>query len=1140
MVDDGSTDGTADVAAALARPGDPVVGHSDRARTAGRARRCGTGMLAARFDHVLFTDVDLSTPIEDAAKLRAVLVRGADVGDRVATSRRIRHSGASAVASGSRRAAPSAGSCRCCCCRASVTASADSRCSAGLPRAISSAASSSMDSASTPRCCGSRAGWGTGWPRFPSCGGTTTGARCASYGTRAECCSTWAASASTAGRDATPWGGDARRLRPDRAVSRSDHPGDRTPRPILPPSPRSRGLLVALAGALAIRVLLLRLPRLWYDEATSGLLGLSVLSGELPIYFFGQPFMGALDGYLAAPVFWLFGVSARTLELLPVLLALASVGAHRSAGARRLRGAGRAVRRGAAGAATGLPAVLVSRGSQPLSAHDSPRDTRPAPRALRARRAAGGATLLFALWAAAWGSRSGPTSSRSSISRRSRSCSCGGAWTLVPGVLVALPAFLLGSLPHWLYGVPHGTAMPPPGRPVGARDRARPTSASSAGRPGRSWPACRSAVRDAPLGVALALAIGALYLMAALKALRADPAGARTRGGGRPGPGGPRVHQRGHRCGDAVRARPRRQRPALSPAALLGAAAAPRVVPGRARAIGGARILAARAPPGPRARRARWKLRAISTRPSRRPSAPSSPRSARPWKASSAAAFTGCTIPTPRAGCSRSSRAAGRSSRIPTRRFDRLRARRRRRARRPRWWMPRRAPALEAHFAGARRALRVPSRERARRRLRELRAGRARRPRVPAAVPGHRKRRTGRHRAHDGPQRRRPCEHRPAAAGRRMGPGGSRAPSCRSRSSGGCPARTRRCHAAFVWRLARPVRVAHARGPPGVRRTALLVGGPALLRVRSGRVELRVPPTPARYLRITQTGRGAVWAWTIRELYVYAATGSDPRLRPSRTVATLARAVRSAGRPATLRRPRLGEPRRPSPMPRSACRPPTFSWTTTGSRGRPAMLHRRPFDWAPGTGVLARARRCRGFADAARAGGLSFSRHAVEADSRCSSTPRRPHRAPRVPASVHQGDRVPESEARGPGGGRGSGDALGHGGPAREPATGSASTSPRPGRFAAFGSKRPTRPTTPSGLVVEGSRRRRALGAAAGDPPAGAPVSMGRRSASSTTASSRSRLEFPPATREGACAWCCRRATRSSTGRSTSSRVYGE
>ncbi|HWC01133.1 MAG TPA: hypothetical protein VHF87_00055, partial [Methylomirabilota bacterium] len=88
----------------------------------------------------------------------------------------------------------------------------------------------------------------------------------------------------------------------------------------------ARWLVVALGLTTLVRLLLLRLPRLWYDEATTGLLGLSVLNGELPVYFFGQPFMGALDGYLAAPVFWLLGVSARTLELVPVLLSLAAVG----------------------------------------------------------------------------------------------------------------------------------------------------------------------------------------------------------------------------------------------------------------------------------------------------------------------------------------------------------------------------------------------------------------------------------------------------------------------------------------------------------------------------------------------------------------------------------------------------------------------------------------------------------------------------------------------------------------------------------------------------------------------------------------------------------------------------------------------
>jgi dolichyl-phosphate beta-glucosyltransferase len=78
VVDDGSTDGTSDAAAAVARTCNLVtVLRADRNRGKGAAVR--RGVLAARFGHVLFTDVDLSTPIEEAAKLRAALGNGADV-----------------------------------------------------------------------------------------------------------------------------------------------------------------------------------------------------------------------------------------------------------------------------------------------------------------------------------------------------------------------------------------------------------------------------------------------------------------------------------------------------------------------------------------------------------------------------------------------------------------------------------------------------------------------------------------------------------------------------------------------------------------------------------------------------------------------------------------------------------------------------------------------------------------------------------------------------------------------------------------------------------------------------------------------------------------------------------------------------
>ena len=41
-------------------------------------------------------------------------------------------------------------------------------------------------------------------------------------------------------------------------------------------------------------------------EAT-GFPVLCVLRDERPVYFFGKAFMGALDGYLAAPIYWILG-----------------------------------------------------------------------------------------------------------------------------------------------------------------------------------------------------------------------------------------------------------------------------------------------------------------------------------------------------------------------------------------------------------------------------------------------------------------------------------------------------------------------------------------------------------------------------------------------------------------------------------------------------------------------------------------------------------------------------------------------------------------------------------------------------------------------------------------------------------------
>jgi hypothetical protein len=150
--------------------------------------------------------------------------------------------------------------------------------------------------------------------------------------------------------------------------------------------------------------------------------------------------------------------------------------------------------------------------------------------------------------------------------------------------------------------------------------------------------------------------------------------------------------------------------------------------------------------------------------------------------------------------------------------------------------------------------------------------------------------------------------------------------------------------------------------------------GRPLARVRSGRVELRIPTTPARWLRITQTGRGGLWAWTIRELYVYAATGPAAPETPVDDAA-LARAVRDAG----VRRLYAdhGWASRIA-LADSAIRvlPANLQLDDYGFRGSATMLI-PPVEWAPGTGVLLEPADAEGFAEMARAGGLAFTRHAL-------------------------------------------------------------------------------------------------------------------------------------------------------------------
>ncbi|MEE6310037.1 hypothetical protein V1634_24695 [Plantactinospora veratri] len=95
--------------------------------------------------------------------------------------------------------------------------------------------------------------------------------------------------------------------------------------PLRLPRPGRYGLLAAALGALGV------LWRIWLtvagtpptnsDEATMGLAALHIAQGrDLPVFFYGQHYMGTVEAYLAAPLVALAGPSVTALRIPTLLL----------------------------------------------------------------------------------------------------------------------------------------------------------------------------------------------------------------------------------------------------------------------------------------------------------------------------------------------------------------------------------------------------------------------------------------------------------------------------------------------------------------------------------------------------------------------------------------------------------------------------------------------------------------------------------------------------------------------------------------------------------------------------------------------------------------------------------------------------
>lgn len=79
VVDDGSTDSTAEIVQTYAQAGGCTVRLLQNGKNHGKGYSVRNGMLNANGEFILFSDADLSSPIEESTKLIAALESGADI-----------------------------------------------------------------------------------------------------------------------------------------------------------------------------------------------------------------------------------------------------------------------------------------------------------------------------------------------------------------------------------------------------------------------------------------------------------------------------------------------------------------------------------------------------------------------------------------------------------------------------------------------------------------------------------------------------------------------------------------------------------------------------------------------------------------------------------------------------------------------------------------------------------------------------------------------------------------------------------------------------------------------------------------------------------------------------------------------------